>query len=206
MSNRRIHSRQRRWFAGFCGVENKIQWVKPALIAVGLVLVFASLLESVQFLNRWVDYAWFGVDTVTYYPFNLFSKTLFSDINAVAVFCVGSCGMQYVSAHNCWCLWAFDVWVKENPRNLSGFLPSLGKQENNNRKYQKQAKREEQPQIPQAGCEDYTANYRSQLLTHIHHCSSRSPSKPPPKCKEPNHRLKAKWKKARFKSRAIPNR
>ena len=42
--------------------------------------MFASLLESVQFLNRWVDYAWFGVDTVTYYPFNLFSKTLFSDI------------------------------------------------------------------------------------------------------------------------------
>jgi 4-amino-4-deoxy-L-arabinose transferase-like glycosyltransferase len=60
--------------------KNKIQWVKPALIVVGLVLAFASLLESVQFLNRWVDYAWFGVDTVTYYPFNLFSKTVFSDI------------------------------------------------------------------------------------------------------------------------------
>ncbi len=60
--------------------KNKIQWIKPALITVGLVLVFASLLESVQFLNRWVDYAWFGVDTVTYYPFNLFSKTVFSDI------------------------------------------------------------------------------------------------------------------------------
>ena len=60
--------------------KNKIQWIKPVLIAVGLVIVFASLLESVQFLNRWVDYAWFGVDTVTYYPFNLFSKTIFSDI------------------------------------------------------------------------------------------------------------------------------
>jgi 4-amino-4-deoxy-L-arabinose transferase-like glycosyltransferase len=60
--------------------KNKIQWVKPVLIVVGLVLVFASLLESVQFLNKWVDYAWFGVDTVTYYPFNLFSKTMFSDI------------------------------------------------------------------------------------------------------------------------------
>jgi 4-amino-4-deoxy-L-arabinose transferase-like glycosyltransferase len=65
---------------GSVGWKNKIQWIKPALITVGLVLVFMSLLESVQFLNKWVDYAWFGVDTVTYYPFNLFSKTLFSDI------------------------------------------------------------------------------------------------------------------------------
>jgi hypothetical protein len=59
--------------------KNKIQWIKPLLVGTGLILVFASLFESIQFLNRWVDYAWFGVDTVTYYPFNLFSKTLFSD-------------------------------------------------------------------------------------------------------------------------------
>ena len=60
--------------------KNKIQCIKPVLVVAGLILVFASLLESIQFLNRWVDYAWFGVDTVTYYPFNLYSKTAFSNV------------------------------------------------------------------------------------------------------------------------------
>ena len=56
------------------------KWVKPVLIAAGLLLVFASMLQSVMFLGTWVDYASFGVDTVTYYPFNLYAQTSYGSV------------------------------------------------------------------------------------------------------------------------------
>jgi 4-amino-4-deoxy-L-arabinose transferase-like glycosyltransferase len=56
------------------------KWVRPVLVAVGLLLVFASLLQSVQFLGSWVDYASFGVDSVTYYPFNLYMQTIYGSV------------------------------------------------------------------------------------------------------------------------------
>lgn len=56
------------------------KWVRPLLVAVGLLLVFASMLESVQYLGNWYDYASFGVDTVTYYPFNLYMQTAYASV------------------------------------------------------------------------------------------------------------------------------
>ena len=38
-----------------------------------MVLLFASLLESTLFLIKWLGFVSFGVDSVTYYPFNVFS-------------------------------------------------------------------------------------------------------------------------------------
>ena len=49
---------------------------KPILVGVGSVLLFASLLESVLFLNDWTGFVSFGVDSVTYYGFNLFSEAM----------------------------------------------------------------------------------------------------------------------------------
>jgi 4-amino-4-deoxy-L-arabinose transferase-like glycosyltransferase len=56
------------------------KWVKIALVAGGLLLVFASMIESVQYLGRWFDYASFGVDSVTYYPFNLYLQTAYGPV------------------------------------------------------------------------------------------------------------------------------
>jgi 4-amino-4-deoxy-L-arabinose transferase and related glycosyltransferases of PMT family len=58
----------------------KAQWVMSVLVAAGLLLVFASMLESVRFLDAWYDYASFGVDTVTYYPFNLYAQTAYGPV------------------------------------------------------------------------------------------------------------------------------
>jgi 4-amino-4-deoxy-L-arabinose transferase-like glycosyltransferase len=55
--------------------KNKREWVKPTLIGIGFALALLSLLESIAFLNSWVSYASFGVDSVTYYPFNLYMDT-----------------------------------------------------------------------------------------------------------------------------------
>jgi 4-amino-4-deoxy-L-arabinose transferase-like glycosyltransferase len=60
--------------------RQKIHWVKPALVGVGLALVFASLVESTLFLNAWVGFAAFGVDSVTYYGFNVYSDSLGRDL------------------------------------------------------------------------------------------------------------------------------
>jgi hypothetical protein len=62
--------------------KNKIHMIKPLLVVIGLVLVFASLVESVLFLNAWVGFVAFGVDSVTYYGFNLYSDTLPKDAAA----------------------------------------------------------------------------------------------------------------------------
>jgi 4-amino-4-deoxy-L-arabinose transferase-like glycosyltransferase len=47
--------------------------VKPVLVGVGAVLLFSCLLESMIFLLKWVGFASFGVDSVTYYPFDVYS-------------------------------------------------------------------------------------------------------------------------------------
>lgn len=60
--------------------KTRIQWVKPALVAAGLLLIFASMVQSVQYLGGWVDYAFFGVDTITYYPFNLYMQTAYGPV------------------------------------------------------------------------------------------------------------------------------
>jgi len=56
--------------------KKKASLVKPALVGVGVVLIFASLIESTIFLLKWVGFASFGVDSVTYYPFDVFSGPL----------------------------------------------------------------------------------------------------------------------------------
>ena len=58
--------------------KKKSSLVKPALVGVGVALLFSSLLESTIFLLKWVGFASFGVDTVTYYPFDVFSPPLSS--------------------------------------------------------------------------------------------------------------------------------
>jgi hypothetical protein len=47
--------------------KKKIELVKPVLVAVGAILLFAVLLESLLFLNAWTGFVAFGVDSVTYY-------------------------------------------------------------------------------------------------------------------------------------------
>ena len=53
--------------------KKKIDFVKPVLVSMGLVLLFASLVESIMFLGKWTGFVAFGVDSVTYYQFNVFS-------------------------------------------------------------------------------------------------------------------------------------
>ncbi len=53
--------------------KNKIHYVKPVLVGVGFLLLLASMLESTAFLVKWVGFVAFGVDSVTYYPFDVFS-------------------------------------------------------------------------------------------------------------------------------------
>jgi 4-amino-4-deoxy-L-arabinose transferase-like glycosyltransferase len=62
-----------RLLMGVMDWRKKTQLIKPFFVGVGLVLLFGSMLESIVFLNRWVGFASFGVDSVTYYPFNVFS-------------------------------------------------------------------------------------------------------------------------------------
>ncbi len=74
--------------------RKKRDWIKPALVTTGLILVFASLLESIGFLNTWVIYASFGVDSVTYYPFNLYTDTAYPG----QVTLIHYCGLALVLA------------------------------------------------------------------------------------------------------------
>jgi len=48
----------------------------PVLVGAGLVLLFSSLTENIIFLNGWTGFVAFGVDSVTYYGFNLFSEAV----------------------------------------------------------------------------------------------------------------------------------
>ncbi len=56
--------------------KGKLELVKPVLVAVGVVLLFAVLLESLLFLNAWTGFVAFGVDSVTYYGFMVNSDAL----------------------------------------------------------------------------------------------------------------------------------
>ncbi len=60
--------------------KKRSQLAKPILIGVGLVLLFASMLESLLFLNDWIGFVAFGVDSVTYYGFNVYSDAAASSI------------------------------------------------------------------------------------------------------------------------------
>jgi 4-amino-4-deoxy-L-arabinose transferase-like glycosyltransferase len=53
--------------------KNKIHFIKPVLVGVGFLLLLASLFESTAFLVKWVGFVAFGVDSVTYYPFDVFA-------------------------------------------------------------------------------------------------------------------------------------
>jgi 4-amino-4-deoxy-L-arabinose transferase-like glycosyltransferase len=53
--------------------KKKIHLVKPVLVGFGAVLLLASMVESIAFLNKWVGFVSFGVDSVTYYPFDVYS-------------------------------------------------------------------------------------------------------------------------------------
>ena len=57
--------------------KKKLDWVKAALVVSGFFLIFVSFIESINFLNIWVIYASFGIDSVTYYPFNLYTDTAY---------------------------------------------------------------------------------------------------------------------------------
>jgi 4-amino-4-deoxy-L-arabinose transferase-like glycosyltransferase len=63
-------------------VAKKKQLIKLALIGAGLTLLFASLLESTLYINTWTGFVAFGVDTVTYYGFEIYSEALSSDVLA----------------------------------------------------------------------------------------------------------------------------
>jgi 4-amino-4-deoxy-L-arabinose transferase-like glycosyltransferase len=53
--------------------KNKSHLLKPSLVLGGFILLLASLLESTFFLTKWIGFVAFGVDSVTYYPFNVYS-------------------------------------------------------------------------------------------------------------------------------------
>ena len=59
---------------GSVNSKKKVNYIKPVLVGAGLVLLLASLLESTAFLTKWVGFVAFGVDSVTYYPFNVYSS------------------------------------------------------------------------------------------------------------------------------------
>lgn len=56
--------------------KNKIHFAKPLLVGVGFVLLLASLLESTAFLVKWVGFVSFGVNSVTYYPFDVYAGAM----------------------------------------------------------------------------------------------------------------------------------
>ncbi len=60
--------------------KERTVWVAPVLVAAGLMLVFASLIENVRYLGIWLEYTSFGLDTVTYYPIDNYSMTTYGPI------------------------------------------------------------------------------------------------------------------------------
>jgi 4-amino-4-deoxy-L-arabinose transferase-like glycosyltransferase len=53
--------------------KKPFRFVKPVLVGLGIVLLFSSLVESIMFVGKWSGFVAFGVDSVTYYQFNVFS-------------------------------------------------------------------------------------------------------------------------------------
>ena len=60
--------------------RQKLHLKKTILVTVGLALIIGSLIESILFLNVWVIYASFGVDSVTYYPLNLYADAAYPEL------------------------------------------------------------------------------------------------------------------------------
>jgi hypothetical protein len=60
--------------------RQKVHLNKTLPAAVGLLLILGSLIESILFLNIWVIYASFGVDSVTYYPLDLYANTTYPEL------------------------------------------------------------------------------------------------------------------------------
>jgi 4-amino-4-deoxy-L-arabinose transferase-like glycosyltransferase len=67
------------WIASI-EAKKKSHWIQALLVLTGLALIFASLLESTLFLNAWYGFVAFGVDSVTYYGFNLNSPAIENSI------------------------------------------------------------------------------------------------------------------------------
>lgn len=60
--------------------KQKLHLKKTILVAAGLALILASMVESILFLNVWVIYASFGIDTVTYYPLNIYANAAYPEL------------------------------------------------------------------------------------------------------------------------------
>jgi len=60
--------------------KKKVHLVNPVLVGVGWVLLLASLIESISFLNDWTGFVAFGVDSVTYYGFYVYSEATNPDL------------------------------------------------------------------------------------------------------------------------------
>jgi len=60
--------------------KTKEFYIRLCLAGFGVALLFASLLESILFLEKWVGFVAFGVDTVTYYGFNVFTEPIYTDL------------------------------------------------------------------------------------------------------------------------------
>lgn len=60
--------------------KTKEYYVKLCIVGVGYALLFGSLLESILFLEKWVGFVSFGVDSVTYYGFFVFSEPNYNNL------------------------------------------------------------------------------------------------------------------------------
>ena len=70
--------------------KRQIHKIKPVLAGIGLILLLASMVESVMFLNSHESdgLVWFDVDSSNYFPFNLFSQPVnsyFQEIHYAAI-------------------------------------------------------------------------------------------------------------------------
>ncbi len=76
-----------RLLIGSMGRKGGIQAIKPFFVGVGLVLLFASLVESMVFLAEWDGFVSFGPDSVNYFPFFVHSgpSAYFLEFHYIAI-------------------------------------------------------------------------------------------------------------------------
>jgi 4-amino-4-deoxy-L-arabinose transferase-like glycosyltransferase len=60
--------------------KTKQYYIRLSLSGAGFALLFASLIESTLFLEKWVGFVSFGVDSVTYYGFFVFSEPNYTNL------------------------------------------------------------------------------------------------------------------------------
>ena len=60
--------------------KTKEFYIRLGLVGFGVALLFTSLLESTLFLEKWTGFVAFGVDTVTYYGFNVFTEPVYTNL------------------------------------------------------------------------------------------------------------------------------